>query len=289
MASTYFGDDNNNSPLADDYYAMYGAAGNDVLGSSHGGNVYVEAGLGHDLVFILGALGVATFYGGDGNDFMVGRILNDSLYGGADNDLLIGGSVASAISGMPIVQNTSEATGNDMLDGGPGTDACYGFDGNDTILGGEGNDSGSISLIYYGDPFLARAGLFGGDGNDYIDGGRGNDWIDGGHGRDTLVGGIGRDTFDFNSVQDSRGSLRDTIVDFRHAEHDRIDLSTIDAKTGSGNQAFTFVGGAGFHHHKGELRYASGMVSADTNGDGKADFQIKVLGAPALHASDFVL
>ena len=289
MASTYFGNDTSESPPPDDYIAMYGAGGNDVLASSHAGDVYIEAGIGHDLVFILNVTGRADLYGGNGNDFMVGRILNDFLSGGADNDLLIGGSIASAVSGAPIVQAAFEGTGNDTIDGGPGTDACYGLDGNDVIYGGDGSDSGTVSVIYFGDPFQAKAGLFGGAGSDYVDGGRGNDWIDGGRGKDTLIGGLGRDIFDFNALQDSRGVSRDTIIDFRSADHDRIDLSTIDARSGAGNQAFKFIGGAGFHHVKGELRCSGGMVSGDTNADGKADFQIKVMGVAALHAFDFIL
>lgn len=79
----------------------------------------------------------------------------------------------------------------------------------------------------------------------------------------------------------------DVIRDFEPG--DKIDLSDIDAKSGGGNQAFTFIGTQSFHHVKGELRFKGGLLSGDTNGDGHADLQVKVHGIGALHDSDFFL
>ena len=45
----------------------------------------------------------------------------------------------------------------------------------------------------------------------------------------------------------------------------------------------------GFSGKAGELRYADGRVTGDTNGDGKADILIHVNGAPDLGRADFVL
>ena len=102
---------------------------------------------------------------------------------------------------------------------------------------------------------------------------------------------MGKDVFDFNSVADSKPGKADLIRDFEHG--DKIDLKGIDAKSGgganAGNQAFTFIGAQQFHHVKGELRFKSGILSGDTNGDGQADFQIKVNGVDTLHDGDFVL
>ena len=58
-----------------------------------------------------------------------------------------------------------------------------------------------------------------------------------------------------------------------------------------GNQAFTFIGTQAFHNVKGELHFPSayGVVQGDTNGDGVADFAIKVAGISSLVAADFVL
>ena len=63
-------------------------------------------------------------------------------------------------------------------------------------------------------------------------------------------------------VKESRvGANRDGIVGFKHSEHDRIDLTTIDAdKTAGGNQAFDLIGTAAFSGAAGELRFAGGLL-----------------------------
>ena len=85
---------------------------------------------------------------------------------------------------------------------------------------------------------------------------------------------------------------RDRIVDFSRGQDDTIDLSTIDAKTGGGNQAFKWIGKQAFHDVKGELRYKDlgpkVIVQGDIDGDGKADFEILVK-TGTLHKGDFVL
>lgn len=128
---------------------------------------------------------------------------------------------------------------------------------------------------------------------DHIDGKAGEDVIKGGLGRDFLTGGGDHDIFDFDSIKESGrgGAHRDKILDFQRGVDD-IDLRTIDAKTGGGNQKFDFIGKQDFHDQKGELRYADHgskvTVQGDVNGDGKADFEIWVK-AGALHADDFYL
>jgi Ca2+-binding RTX toxin-like protein len=91
--------------------------------------------------------------------------------------------------------------------------------------------------------------LFGLGGNDQLFGHDGNDTLTGGLGRDFLTGNAGRDLFDFNSKTESvKGANRDVISDFNQAVDDRIDLSNIDARADiAGNQAFKFIGTAGFH------------------------------------------
>ncbi len=88
--------------------------------------------------------------------------------------------------------------------------------------------------------------------------------------------------FDFNLATESgKGALRD-IVYFSRAEKDKIDLKDIDAIKGKGNQAFHWVDKdqlqAKFTDEAGELRFAKGVLSGDINGDGKADFEIKIFG-----------
>ena len=178
-----------------------------------------------------------------------------------------------------------------------------------TIVGTSGNDKVNASTTVAGkalptgeeDQILGRAGndaLAGLGGNDRINGGSGNDKLKGGDGADLIVGGLGtdvqfgglgKDVFDFNSLA---GALGDIIKDFAHGQGDRIDLKNIDADTSGspGDQRFKFIGAGVFTGTDRELRFANGIVQGDTNGDGGANFEIKVLtGGVALVASDFVL
>ena len=131
-------------------------------------------------------------------------------------------------------------------------------------------------------------------GNDTLTGNAGIDRLIGGTGRDTMTGGTENDVFDFNSKSDSgkTAATRDIITDFTHGADD-IDLSTIDAKKGGGNQAFHFIGKQAFHHQAGELHFkysgANTLVEGDTDGNGKADFQIELTGHLALTKGDFIL
>ena len=118
--------------------------------------------------------------------------------------------------------------------------------------------------------------------------------ITGGGGADVIKGGGGADQFIFGSVGHSKpGSKADVIKDFKASQDDIIVLKAIDAQTGSGNQAFDFIGSAGFSGTKGELRYqdvgSDLRVQADTNGDGNADFEIVLRNISTLSADDFIL
>lgn len=167
--------------------------------------------------------------------------------------------------------------GSQTIDGRGGADFLAGGGGNDVLLGGAGNDK-----------------LLGGGGNDILNGGAGKDILVGGRGADTLTGGAGADMFVFSSRHDSSVKNPDVIKDFSRNQGDRIDLQAIDANTKSaGDQAFKFIGTDGFHKKAGELRYEkkSGdtFVFADVNGDGKADFSIRIDASMNLKASDFIL
>jgi hypothetical protein len=138
--------------------------------------------------------------------------------------------------------------------------------------------------------------LAGGRGKDTLLGFAGNDRITGGRGADRLFGGEGQDAFVFKVVGDSTPSSkgRDTIYDFSRKQGDMIDLSGIDAdRSLDGDQAFTFIGRAGFHGLEGELRYSKikggVMLQADVNGDAKADFAVVLKGVSSLLQSDFLL
>jgi Tol biopolymer transport system component len=121
-----------------------------------------------------------------------------------------------------------------------------------------------------------------------LKGGAGDDRLTGRAGRDTLTGGAGADVFRYLSVKDSPAGTtkRDTITDFKAAQKDVIDLSAIDANPRkAGNQAFAFIGGKAFSGRRGQLRFSRGVLSADTNGDRKADLQIRLTGVKTLPAT----
>ena len=91
-----------------------------------------------------------------------------------------------------------------------------------------------------------------------------------------------------------KGGGRDFIDDFSRAQGDRINLKAIDADTTHrGNQKFEFIGTDRFEKDAGELRFqkmgGNTLVSADRNGDGKADFAVLVDGNIAFKGGDFIL
>jgi serralysin len=122
----------------------------------------------------------------------------------------------------------------------------------------------------------------------------------GGAGLDTLVGGSGADAFQFQGGDFSGNSRKaaDWIWDFSQADGDKIDLGLVDANTAiAGNQAFTFIGSSAFSHSAGQLRYEvvtvnnlpETIVYGDTNGDGLADFAMRLTSGLSLSNSDFIL
>lgn len=133
-------------------------------------------------------------------------------------------------------------------------------------------------------------------GNDAIVGGGGADTLLGGAGADKLTGGVGADVFLFRAISETTvaSSGRDTIVDFNRGQGDKIGLKGIDASTKlSGDQAFTFIGENVFSKKAGELRYLNKSgdtyINGDVNGDGKADFSIRLDTGIELVKGDFIL
>ena len=57
----------------------------------------------------------------------------------------------------------------------------------------------------------------------------------------------------------------------------------------AGNQAFRFIGGASFDGTAGQVRFAGGVISGDTDGDGISDFQIQMSGTTAIYSDGFLL
>ncbi|RVM18089.1 M10 family metallopeptidase [Sinorhizobium meliloti] len=256
----------------------------------------------------------------DGSKVAIGNIANALQYqgdtrslienakGGAGNDAITGNAAANALWG-------NGGDGNDNLAGGAGADRLDG--GNGTDLANYANATAGIVADLYspgsntgeaaGDTYVSIERLYGsafndtlrGDnranllnglaGNDMLNGRDGNDTLIGGSGADRLIGGGGADTFVFETTAQSAPAFRDVIDDFASGV-DRMDLRSIDANSNAvGDQAFLFIGSNAFHGKAGELNFRSGIVSGDVNGDGLADFQIKVMNLSALSGSDFLL
>lgn len=226
----------------------------------------------------------------------------NAFYAGYDHVLTLDGIAPGDLLSKdfiyadPAALNQTGTSYGDVLFGSRYGDVLHGAGGSDRVLGGQGND------FLTGD--VGNDRLVGGAGNDDLYGGRGNDRVRGDGGADLLVGGAGRDFMDGGAGADlfrfgnydfsgTAPGTADVIYDFNPTEGDRIDLSPVDARDGGADNAFTFIGTAGFSGVAGQLQYqiANGdtLVSGDTNGDRMADFMIVLSGTQALYASDFVL
>ena len=198
---------------------------------------------------------------GGNNVYDVVVRVSDGLF---EDTQTIAVTVANVFEGQILIGNSA----NNTLSGGTGEDLLRGNDGNDTLYGNGGADT--------------------------LEGGNGIDSLYGGAGADTLSGGAGVDRFVFTNIADSLPSAPDRILDFSHAEGDRIQLSDIDANVRvAGDQAFAFIGSAAFTHVAGQLRvdYSGGdaLVMGDGDGNGVADFAIRVDHSGGLVPSDFIL
>jgi hypothetical protein len=88
----------------------------------------------------------------------------------------------------------------------------------------------------------------------------------------------------------------DRIANLSAAEGDKISLKSIDPRTSSGDQAFTFIGTAAFTtaaHSTFEARYQDAgngdlLVQLDTNRNGSAEYSF-IVHATSLSAADFIL
>jgi Ca2+-binding RTX toxin-like protein len=298
---------------------MYGGAGDDTYYvDSFSDRVFEDWTAGNDTVFAsdnftlsanvenLTLQGSANLWGyGNGlNNVLSGNAGANKLYGLGGNDVLKGGA------------------GIDRMFGGTGDDIYYVDSYSDGVIEnvGEGTDSvfastnfklganvekltlqGSADLWSYGNAsdntLTGNSGankLYGLAGADTLNGGAGADWLEGGAGQDKLSGGADNDSFVFRDG-DFAGlttSTCDEIKDF--ATGDKIRLNFVDANTGlSGDQAFSFIGTGAFSNTAGELRYeqisGNTYVEGDTNGDGLADFMIRVDGLHTFTSGDFGL
>ncbi|CAN5153415.1 hypothetical protein BH10PSE6_BH10PSE6_43200 [soil metagenome] len=247
-----------------------------------------------------------TLYGAGGDDNMQGQLGDDVLDGGMGDDFMDGGSQTAGVGDIVAFNTLNVAVSADLVLGfafGQGNDILAGFesirgsnradnlagdnlanrveglDGNDQIFGRGGNDT-----------------LLGGKNNDTIKGGVGNDTINGGANADTMQGNGGADTFLYANVSESGtvAATRDLIQGFTlGAGGDRIDVSAIDAQTGTvGNQAFAFIGNAAFSA-EGQIRFdvvgGHTIIELNTTGVAGAEMGVDLAGAfPGLTGASFV-
>ncbi|KQS88274.1 MULTISPECIES: calcium-binding protein [unclassified Rhizobium] len=255
---------------------------------------------------------------------LIASNFSDVLYGTGEPNSIKGLDGDDTIKGYSWEDTLDGGNGNDRLDGGTEADTMIGGLGNDvfvvddvgdkvTEFASEGTDSIEASVsyslagIHVERLYLTSSAAINGTGNsldnvlkansgrNMLNGAGGSDKINGAGGADLLTGGTGSDQFIYSNLSDSTVDVsgRDTILDFARGQ-DRINVSLIDANTKvSGDQAFTFIGGAAYSNKAGELRYGiSGgqtVISGDVNGDGVTDFKIVLSGSIALGSSDFVL
>jgi Ca2+-binding RTX toxin-like protein len=259
-----------------------------------------------------GFQGNDTLLGGDNNDQLRGDDGMDSLSGGSGNDSLSGDADADTLNGGTGVDSMSGGSGDDFYYVDSASDITFEFTdaGIDTVsssvtrvlavdienltltgtaLNGGGNGLANV-LTGNSQNNLLR----GYDGVDTISGGAGADTLSGGAGKDLVTGGAGADTFlfaggEFGGVT---AAAADQILDFQQGA-DIVSLSAVDASDVlNGNQAFTFIGAAGFTQ-AGQVRawVSSGntYIAGNTDADAAAEFLIRLDGAITLAATDFIL
>lgn len=216
--------------------AQVGSGRDWIFGS--GADAPLDAGLGHDYLYIRGA-GQSTYAGGAGNDTLQaianGGRLEVELDAGTGHDRLevrssLAGEVAGTLRGgagndtYRILRSAGSYAGYDNAaavtlaeEAGGGTDmveTAY-----DWVLGA------NIENLRYFDGTDARERAWRGTGNELrnrITGGAADDTIEGAGGRDTLAGGAGADHFVYRTAAD----FGDVIADFELAR-DRIDISAL--------------------------------------------------------------
>ena len=288
----------------------------------NGANNILDGFAGADVM--RGGLGNDTYYVDDLNDNVIENAAQgiDSVYSSVSfalasnvENLTLTGSTAVRATGN---SGDNRLVGNDednILNGGLGADVMRGGLGNDSYFvddigdnvvedSGAGRDRvyTTVSLTLGSnveDIFLRGSNSINATGNSLDNVVRGNsaaNVITGARGADDLQGGGGADTFVFDDP-DFGGfgaSICDRIIDFSRTEGDIIDLGLVDANVAlSADQAFAFLGTASFTGTAGELRYqqAGGntYVYGDTDGDGAADFMIRLDGAHTPVGGDFIL
>jgi Ca2+-binding RTX toxin-like protein len=276
-----------------DANVLGGGAGNDTINGGGGNDVFyvsfgftsadaLNGGSGTDTVVLSEDLSAGLTFGAqtiadiEAIELSAGHgydLTTDDANVAAGADLTLYGSDLTPADVVRF-DGSAETDGRFILHGGAGGDTMRGGAMDDKLTGGAGADT-----------------LIGGAGIDKLYGGSGADILTGGLGRDYLYGGEGNDRFVFTDIAESTVADADSVRDWNTG--DRIDVSGIDANSGvAGDQAFAFIGSAAFSA-AGQLQVTTiasdTVVRGDINGDGAADYSIKLAGAPSLGAQSFIL
>jgi Ca2+-binding RTX toxin-like protein len=296
---------------------LIGGIGNDLLFGGDENDTLIGS-VGADLLDGEAGVDTANYLGSP--EAVVVRLDNGTGQGGdAAGDVLVD---VENVTGSTFGDSLTGSAGANLLAGSFGNDLLAGLAGGDTLNGGIGSDTATYAASAAGvivdltvgaglggdatnDTLIAIENLTGSGfadtlvGNAFtnvLSGGNGADRLTGARGVDTLSGGSGADTFVWRDANESGTSIpaMDLIVDFDPLAGDLIDLSGIDADIfAGGNQAFTFIGTAGFSGAPGEINFvhANGetIIQLQTGQAVDVDMGIRIQGIVTPEASWFVL
>ncbi|MES2942672.1 MAG: DUF4347 domain-containing protein [Pseudomonadota bacterium] len=223
---------------------------------------------------------------------LTGNSLDNLIYAGAGNNVLDGLGGTDTVSYLHAQSgvNASLALTGAQTTGGSGSDTLANFENlsgsryGDTL---RGNSAANLLDGLDGDDRLIA-----GAGADTLLGGVGQDTLTGGSGRDVLSGGADSDVFDYNALSETsvNSASWDVITDFLRGQ-DLIDLSSLDADTGTGDDdAFiAVIDGAASFTAAGQLKFSGGVLYGNTDADATAEFAIELTGVATLDLADFIL
>ena len=126
--------------------------------------------------------------------------------------------------------------------------------------------------------------LNGGELPDLLIGLKGNDVCNGAGAADVLIGGLGANRFSYNALSDSpaQSGSSDTVLGFNAKAGDRIDLSALEGSR-------RFIGRKTFSGVAGEVRFQTGSLQLDADGDRTADLAVLLPGVSRFSAGAVLL
>jgi serralysin len=216
----------------------------------------------------------------------------EGVLGTSDDDVFIGSKGDNEFRGLGGVDSYNGGKGQDNLlfrywenVGQTGVTVDLSLTTGQIISDGFGNTETTKSIeAVNGSQFdddiklgKANGWAWGDEGDDRLEAGTGQQWFGGGEGEDTFVFAA------LNTLGNK--DTRDEIDDFSQSDGDHIDLAGIGG---------LFFGGEGaFSGEEGEIRYTIAgektIIAIDTDGNGKANFQIQVNRAVEFEQGDFIL